>query len=142
MAALNGNILILKLNGASVAAVKSNDVETASGLMEVASATQGQWREYINGRKTWAMSATWLLLSSAAMASTLQVGQVFSAELVDRRIEGRTVYGNAHLEVCKIQATKGNLVTGEFKLKGTAWLRPTYEYGDFNQDFNNDFYNL
>jgi Na+-driven multidrug efflux pump len=37
MAALNGNILILKLNGASVAAVKSNDVETASGLMEVAS---------------------------------------------------------------------------------------------------------
>ena len=110
--------------------------------MEVASATQGQWREYINGRKTWAMSATWLLLSSTAMASTLQVGQVFNAELVDRRIQNRTVYGNAHLEVCKIQATKGNLVTGVFQLKGTAWLRPTYEYGDFSNDFNNDFYNL
>ena len=41
--AMNGNILILKLNGASVAAVKK-DIETASGLMEVASATQGQWR--------------------------------------------------------------------------------------------------
>ena len=140
--AMNGNILILKMNGEPVAAVKGNDIETASGLMEVASATQGQWREYINGRNTWAMSATWLLLSSAAMASTLQVGQVFKAELVDRRIERRTVYGNAHLEVCKIQATNGNLVTGVFQLKGTAWLRPTYEYGDFNNDFNNDFYNL
>ncbi len=140
--ALNGNILILKLNGEPVAAVKSNDIETTSGLVEVASATQGQWREYIGGRKTWAMSATWLLLSSAAMASTLQVGQVFSAELVDRKIQNRTVYGNAHLEVCKIQATNGNLVTGVFQLKGTAWLRPTYEYGDFNNDFNNDFYNI
>lgn len=140
--ALNGNILILKKNGELVAAVKSNDIDTASGLVEVASATQGQWREYIGGRKTWAMSATWLLLSSAAMASTLQVGQVFSAELVDRRIQNRTVYGNAHLEVCKIQATNGNLVTGVFQLKGTAWLRPTYEYGDFNNDFNNDFYNI
>jgi predicted secreted protein len=139
--ALNGNLLILKMNGEPVAAVKGNDIETASGLVEVASATQGQWREYICGRKTWAMSATWLLLSSAAMASTLQVGQVFNAELVDRRIQNRTVYGNAHLEVCKIQATKGNLVTGVFQLKGTAWLRPTYEYGDFNNDFNNDFYN-
>ena len=75
--AMNGDILILKMNGEPVAAVKGNDIETASGLMEVASATQGQWREYINGRKTWAMSATWLLQSSAAMASTLQVGQVF-----------------------------------------------------------------
>lgn len=140
--AMNGDILILKMNGEPVAAVKGNDIETASGLMEVASATQGQFREYINGRKTWAMSATWLLLSSAAMASTLQVGQVFNAELVDRRIQNRTVYGNAHLEVCKIQATKGNLVTGVFQLKGAAWLRPTYEYGDFNNDFNNDFYNL
>ena len=140
--AMNGNILILKLNGASVAAVKGNDIETASGLMEVASATQGQWREYINGRKTWAMSATWLLLSSVTMASTLQVGQVFSAELVDRNIPQRTVYGNAHLEVCKISATKGNLVTGVFQFKGTAWLRPTYEVGDFNNDFNNDFYNI
>jgi predicted secreted protein len=139
---MNGDILILKMDGEPVAAVKGNDIETASGLMEVASATQGLWREYINGRKTWAMSATWLLLSSAAMASILQVGQVFSAELVDRRIQNRTVYGNAHLEVCKIQATNGNLVTGEFKLKGTAWLRPTYEYGDFNNDFNNDFYIL
>jgi predicted secreted protein len=140
--AMNGDILILKMNGEPVAAVKGNDIETASGLMEVASATQGQWREFINGRKTWAMSATWLLLSSATMASTLQVGQVFSAELVDRRIQNRTVYGNAHLEVCKIQATNGNLVTGVFQLKGTAWLRPTYEYGDFNKDFNNDFYIL
>ena len=140
--ALNGNILILKMNGEPVAAVKGNDIETASGLVEVASATQGQWREYIGGRKTWAMSATWLLLSSGAMASTLQAGQVFSAELVDRRIQNRTVYGNDHLEVCKIQATKGNLVTGVFQLKGTAWLRPTYEYGDFNNDFNNDFYNI
>ena len=140
--AMNGDILILKMNGEPVAAVKGNDIETASGLMEVASATQGLWHEYINGRKTWAMSATWLLLSSAAMASTLQVGQVFNAELVDRRIQNRTVYGNAHLEVCKILATKGNLVTGVFQLKGTAWLRPTYEYGDFNKDFNNDFYIL
>ena len=140
--AMNGDILILKMNGASVAAVKSNDVETASGLMEVASATQAQFRESNNGRKTRAISATCLLLTSATMASTLQVGQVFSAELVDRRIQNRTVYGNAHLEVCKIQATKGNLVTGVFQLKGTAWLRPTYEYGDFNNDFNNDFYNL
>ena len=110
--------------------------------MEVASATQGQWREYINGRKTWAMSATWLLLSSAAMASTLQVGQVFSAELVDRRIEGRTVYGNAHLEGLQNSSNQGNLVTGEFQLKGTCMASPTYEYGDFNNDFNNDFYNL
>lgn len=137
--AVNGNILILKKNGQAIIALTGNELETASDTLEVASPSQGQWREHIAGRLTWKMTASWLMLSATTIATLLQPGQVFSMELVDREHVKRTLYGNAYLDVCKVQATRGNLVTGTFQLKGTAWLRPTYPEVDFNQDFNNDF---
>lgn len=137
--ATNGNLYMLKMNGQVVAALKSNDVETGCDTLEVASPTQGEWRERIPGRKTWKMTASWLMLSATTMATLLQAGQVFSMEVYDRQRTRNTVYGQARLEQCRIDATIGNLVRGSFQFKGTAWLRPTYPAGDFNRDFNNDF---
>lgn len=142
--AISGDIFMLKMNGQVIASggLTGNDIETQCDTLEIASATQGQWREHIPGRKTWKMSASWLMLSTATMSTLLQSGQVFSMVAYDRQQVRNTVYGQARLEQCRIDATVGNLVRGLFQFKGTAWLRPTYEYGDFNNDFNNDFYIL
>lgn len=136
---MNGDIFMLKKDGQVVAAVKSNDVETACDVLEVAGQQQGQWREHMAGQKSWRMSAQWLILSTVTMAVLLQPGQTFSMEMYNRDSLRNTIYGEARLEVCQVKATQGTLVEGIFQFKGTAWLRPTYNAGDFNSDFNSDF---
>ena len=50
MAIKGGDILLMK-NGLDMMAVVSHDVESEADSIETASATQGQWREYVGGRK-------------------------------------------------------------------------------------------
>lgn len=136
---MNGNVFLLKKDGVTVAAVQTNDIDTACGLLEVAGKSQGKSREYTPDKKEWSMTVKWLLLSTAAMAALLQSGQVFSMELYDRNHVQRTVYGQAYLEQCNLQTTVENIAYGTFKFRGNAALLPTYTTGDFNNDFNNDF---
>ena len=138
--AMNGNNIILMKNGVAMGAVVSHDVQTEGDQMEVASNIDGQYREYIRGPKTWAMTATCLVISSAIFASMIQAGQTFSMKSCDR-LDRVNVHGQARLEECRITATHGHLVKGYFKFKGIDYLFARMQGGgDYNNDFNNDFY--
>lgn len=136
---MNGNAIILMKDGVAMGAVVSHDVQTTGEQLEVASATQGTYREYIPGRKSWVMTATCLVVSSAIFASMLTTGQTFTMKSCDRD-EVSDVHGRAKLDECKINATRGNVVQGYFRFTGIDYLfaRNTGA-GDFNNDFNNDF---
>ena len=120
-------------------ALVSHDVQTEGDTMEVAGATQGDYREFIPGRKTWVMTATCLVISSAIFANLLQAGNTFSLKSTDRQLENN-VHGLARLEESRITAQRGNLVQGFFRFKGIDYLfARTVMGGDYNSDFNSDF---
>lgn len=137
---MNGNRFILSMGGVVVAAVVAHNVETNAGSIEIAGKTQGQWREYIAGHQQWSINAEWLMLSSDRMSSLLQNGQTFTISSYDRLNQRTNVHGTAKLERCHIRMERGTLVRGQFLLRGNGYLFAQMSHGDFNFDFNNDFY--
>ena len=136
---MNGNKIILTKDGVAFGALVSHDVQTDGETVEVAGATQGPYREFIPARKTWVMTATCLVISSAIFANLLQAGNTFSLKSTDRQLENN-VHGRARLEECRITAHRGNLVQGFFRFKGIDYLfARTVMGGDYNSDFNSDF---
>lgn len=105
------------------AAVKSHDIETLCDLIEKASETQQDWKEYIAGRKEWNINVNYLVLQSAAsnIEDLLLVGNTYHI-----RVKGRTgIYklsGDAICQHCKQSYQRGNLSVGSFVLKGTGAL--------------------
>ena len=130
---------MLSKDGVVVAAVVTNDVETQAASIERASQTQSRYREYLAGRKTWTMTAEWLMVSSDKMAGLLYVGQSFAISTYDSTDVTRNVHGVAFLDECHIQMTQGHVVRGHFLFRGNGDLLQQITQGDFNFDFNSDF---
>lgn len=123
--AINGNKFIVKLNGTPIAGAKSDDIEVRCDTIEVASPSQGQWREFLAGRKDWTINTSYLVLASSDLQNVLAVGTTFTVSFMDRQWLNALV-GNAILIACKIQATRGNLITGVFQFQGTGELTHVY----------------
>jgi predicted secreted protein len=138
---MNGNKIMLMKDGVAVAAVVTHDVQTEADQLEVAGSGQGQWREYVAGRKRWEVTANYLVVSSAMILGLLQNGQTFAMKSYQRDSMYNNVHGQAELQQCRIDATKGALVNGYFKFRGTQdlWAQQQGTGGDFNSDFNSDF---
>ena len=60
--ALNGNIILVQLDGHTIAGTKTTEIQVDSELIEIASATQGNYREYLTGRKQWQVTVNYLLM--------------------------------------------------------------------------------
>lgn len=120
--AINGNTLFIATGTSTVpiAGTRSNEILVDGELIEVSSPTQGQWREYIIGRREWSVTVGWLVLTNAAVQKLLYVNQSYTLKF---RTTG-TAYltGTAIMTNCKISATRGSLVQGSFTFKGTGAL--------------------
>lgn len=125
--AVNGNnILIGTMSGntfTAFAAVKSHDIDTMCDLIERASASQQEWKEFLPGRKEWDVNVNYLVLQdvSSNIEDLLRVGTTYAI-----RIKGRTgnykLSGNAICQHCKQNYQRGNLSVGSFVLKGNGPL--------------------
>ena len=134
--ALNGNIIIVQLNGHTIAGTKSHEIQVDSELIEIASATQGQFREYLTGRKQWQVTVNYLLMSAtfqslpsypdAYLTDPLFVGNSYTLKFMNRGVgyQPSGLTGTAILRTCKITATRGNLIQGTFTFVGTGQLGP------------------
>lgn len=120
---MNGNDIIIKLDGNVIAGTKSNEISTSCDTIEVSSATQGEWREFITGRKEWSVNANFLLAQISNVQSCLNIGTKYTLT-VCKNGSGGTVYltGDAILTTCKITATRGNILNGSFSFKGCGEL--------------------
>ena len=137
--AMNGNKIMLMKGGVAVAAVVTHDIEAETDRLEVAGSGQGQWREYVAGRKRWEVTANYLVVSSDMILGLLQNGQTFAMKSYDRDNELNNLHGQATLKQCRITATRGKLVTGFFRFIGDQDLWAQISRGDYNIDFNSDF---
>ena len=119
--AINGNNILIYVNGAVVAGTRSNEVQTNRELIEIASPTSGEWRQFIAGRNDWGFTISWLVSSHTDIQQLL-----LNAGVVTVRILGRGqslgLTGKAIVQSCKMTFTRGNLAQGSLQLKGSGPL--------------------
>ena len=124
--AINGNNIILKkyVNGVwtQIGYIRSQEPDVSADMQEVSSPNQGQWRQFIAGRKQWSMTANWIMGVTSQMYTLLEVGDTFQLRCEDRNDSTVYVEGYAILERVKITMTRGNLVQGSFVFRGNGSL--------------------
>ena len=120
---MNGNNIIIALDGEPIAGTKSNDMKSSCGTIETASPDTGEWKTYIAGRKDWSVNTTFLVLSEAGVAALLNVGTEYTLTIESNTAGGVThLEGRALMTACQVTATKGNIMTGSFSFVGNGEL--------------------
>lgn len=119
--AINGNNILIYINGAAVAGTKSNEVQSNRELIEIASPTSGEWREFITGRKDWGFTVSWLVSSHSDIQQLLLNAGVVTVRIVGRG-QSLGLTGRAIVQSCKMTFTRGNLAQGSLQLKGNGPL--------------------
>ena len=117
---MNGNnIIVYTYSGSSwvaVASTKSDELQAQCDLIEKASATQQEWKEFEKGRKEWGLNVNWLVSAVADIRKVLTVGSRsgYSAST--------GVTGFAYVQNCKVNNPNLGLCTGSFVFKGNGPL--------------------
>ena len=119
--AINGNNILIYIDGAAVAGTKSNEVQSNRELIEIASPTSGEWREFITGRKDWGFTISWLVSSHADIQQLLLNAGVVTVRIVGRG-QSLGLTGKAIVQTCRMTFTRGNLAQGSLQLKGSGPL--------------------
>jgi len=123
--AKNGNDIIILRNSTAIAGTRTDKVNTNADLMEVASSTTGQWKEYIAGRKDWSVNVSWLVVADSDMLDLLSIGTTYTLQIGGRSAtNANTLTGSAILKVCEVVSTRGNIAQGSFSFQGTGALAP------------------
>lgn len=127
--AINGNQIILKryINNAwtTIGYIRSQEPETHADMLEKSSPDQGQWREFLAGRKDWKMTANWIIGVTSQIYWLLEVGEKYQLRCEDRNNANIYVEGYAYVEQCRVTMTRGTLMQGSFVFRGTGPLSST-----------------
>ena len=123
---MNGNVIYISASagGDPIAATKSDEIDTLCELIEKASATQSQWREYDPGRKEWGMTVNWLVTASSDIQKLLYNGGTYTLNVVHRNGSTKTTLlsGTALCQQAKVISNRNGLVNGSFVFKGSGPL--------------------
>ena len=119
--AINGNLIIVKIDGTAVAGSRSCEVQTDSELIEISSPNDGLWSHYLVGRKKWSLAVSYLLGTTSDFDKLLLTGTACSISFTDR--SGNVLLeGDALIGTVKNTATRGNLAQGSFQFIGNGVL--------------------
>lgn len=119
--AINGNNILILVDGTAVAGTKTHKVQTKTAVVEKASATQQQWREFIPGRSEWGIDVNYLVTMVADIRKVLWNGRQVTIVVRDRAA-GTTLTGSAICTQCEQNYARGALVNGSFSFKGSGPL--------------------
>ena len=124
---IHGDNIIFNTSTSAIFGAKSGTLDVQADTIEIASPTQGSWREFIAGRKEWSLSVNHLVgidATQSGIPSAIQmVGQSFTIYITLRDTNERI----SCTGICtswKLTATKGNLAQGGFTFKGTGGFTP------------------
>ncbi len=119
--AINGNDIIIKKDGVAIAACRSCKVSPSCDTIEKSSPLQGQWREFMAGRKEWSVQCSYLIPAVSNINDVLLVGSVVTIVLTDRT-GTNTLTGTAICVQAEGEYTRMNLAQGAYVFKGTGPL--------------------
>lgn len=120
--AVNGNNILIYLNGSVVAGTRSDEVQTDCGLIEISNPSNGRWQTFLAGRKTWSVNVSWLVTQVSDINRLLLVGSTVTVRILGRG-ESTGLTGSAIVKTCKMTATRGNLANGTLALQGSGPLQ-------------------
>lgn len=119
--AMNGNDILILVDGTAVAACKTHKVQTKTETIEKASSTQQTWCEYIPGRANWGIDTNYLVTTAADIRKVLWVRRVVTIVVRDRSSMA-TLTGQAIVTQCEQSYACGSLVHGSFSFQGSGPL--------------------
>jgi predicted secreted protein len=125
MAVVKGNnIFVFWNDGGSqqlIGGTRSNEISSQADSIEIASATQQDWEEFIAGRRSWGFTGSFLLLSENRMADLLKAGNFFTIQIKGTNA-GVILEGTAMLESERYTVTENTLANGSLSFKGSGPL--------------------
>ena len=124
MATLGKNIFVFWNDGGTqhlVAGTRANEITSHADKLEIASATQQEWQEFIAGRKSWSFTVSFLLLNESQMQDLIKVGNIFQIQ-IKGATAGVLLEGSAMLSDEKHSMADGTLANGTFSFTGTGAL--------------------
>ena len=125
--AVNGNnIVIMVQNGQNweaIAATKSDRIQVNGEMIEINDPDSGQWRKFLMGKLSWALSIGWLVTQAADLRKVLMVGSRVKVRIGQSTFSASTgLEGYAYIQQCECGATINSLATGAFVLQGDGAL--------------------
>lgn len=130
---MNGNNIIVLMDGVAIAAAKSCTITKRVEAIETGNSVDGRAKSYIPGLREWSVSVRALVTSmpdffanpGQSVRLSIAVRDNYGEYTADR------VTGDAIIESAKITGTVGNLATAEVKFLGTGALeRPRVRLRD------------
>ena len=118
---MNGNNILIYMGDSVVAATKSHEIQTECETIEISNPSNGDWRKYLAGRKSWSVNVNFLVSAVADLGKLLDVGSSYTVK-IQGRSGGYNVSGTAILTQCKETFTRGNLCVGSFQFRGSGAL--------------------
>jgi hypothetical protein len=93
-------------------------------MLEKASSTQQDWKEFDPGRKSWSLNISWLVTAVSDINKVLLLGTKVKIHIDGRGYTGGAtgLTGFALVKNCKMTLTRGNLAQGSLALQGTGEL--------------------
>lgn len=130
---MNGNNIIVLMDGVAIAAAKSCTITKRVEAIETGNSVDGRAKSYIPGLREWSVSVRALVTSMPDFFAN--PGQTVRLSIAVRHNNGEytadRVTGTAIIESAKITGTVGNLATAEVKFLGTGALeRPRVRLRD------------
>lgn len=119
--AINGNNILIYVGGSLVAGTRSNEIQVNREVMEIASPSSGDFREYLSGRKDWSLNISWLVPNAANLQQLLLSAGTVTVRIIGRG-ESLGLTGSAIVTSCKMTFTRGNLAQGSLQLRGSGAL--------------------
>jgi predicted secreted protein len=120
---IHGKKLIITVGGSAIAGAKSCEINIQCDDLEVASATQGKWREFLAGRKDWSVTCGHLLPASGTplKSSAAMVGTKVTLS-IQTDMTGDILTGSAIVKSWRASGAVDNLATGAFSFRGSGAL--------------------
>lgn len=119
--AFNGNNILVFRGNTAIAGSKSAELTTSAGKIEISSATESMWREFLADRKEWSLTVNYLVVGESGITDVLQAGNTYTIKIADRNGDF-VLQGSAFCTTCKQTYTRGSLVQGSFQFQGTGEL--------------------
>lgn len=119
------------MGGTAIAAARSCDINVQCDTLETASATSGQWRSYIAGRKDWKVTVNQFVEGTVGGTNPLKtaierVGTTYTLTMdvyTPAGVQiGSSVSGSAICKEWKATGTLGNICQGTLSFIGSGEL--------------------
>lgn len=119
----NGNNIIVFMGGTAIAATKSDEIQVDGEAIEIANASEQDWKSHIAGRRSWSLNVNWLITAVTDIRKVLLVNSRVQLKIKGRSAtDAQGLTGYALIRSCNVRMTRGSLSVGSFSFVGDGAL--------------------